>query len=81
MRSSLLHFLLSLSFSFLLCLAVPVFAEVKPSDDLSELVDNISISQGWGNPGINTAAWMAEGSQQPLRIGDTVFEKGIGTHA
>ncbi|MHB0997677.1 MAG: NPCBM/NEW2 domain-containing protein [Armatimonadota bacterium] len=37
--------------------------------------------QSWGALGLNTATHSAEQTPQQIKIGDKVYEKGIGTHA
>jgi hypothetical protein len=54
------------------------------AEDLAELQATtlVKSSQGWGALGLNTAAVPADGrGPSSLRIGETVYEHGIGHHA
>ncbi|NLN92073.1 MAG: hypothetical protein GX130_02030 [Candidatus Hydrogenedens sp.] len=74
-------------FFFALCLLLNlIFSSYAGASDapivfLDEMVDQLSHSQGWGKLGINKAAWMNEAEAMPLRIENTVFERGMGCHA
>ena len=50
---------------------------------LSDIPTDVSLTheQQWGDLGPDTAASAKGGTGSPLRIGETVFEKGLGHHA
>ena len=48
---------------------------------LDTLADTLVIKQGWGNTGINTAAWTNAAAPSRLRIGNTDYDRGLGHHA
>jgi len=48
---------------------------------LADLMDTASVKQGWGNLGVNTAAWIPAITPSRLRISDKEYDKGIGHHA
>jgi NPCBM/NEW2 domain/Hydrazine synthase alpha subunit middle domain len=60
-------------------------AASQPSDQyLSDCFDELVLghTQGWGKLGLNTAAQPTDGrAPGVLRIGETVYEKGLGHHA
>lgn len=67
----------------LFVLGIPVQGENSYLKEiyLSDLMDTISVRQGWGNPGINTAAWAPGTSPMAMRIGEKEFSHGVGHHA
>lgn len=48
---------------------------------LDELVNTFEVKQGWGNFGINTAAWSPAAAPLRLRIADQEYDRGLGHHA
>lgn len=40
-----------------------------------------TVKQGWGNTGVNTAAWTPAAAPLRMRIGNTEYERGLGHHA
>jgi hypothetical protein len=59
--------------------AVLSAADVETMDTV--LMRVVHHQQGWGELGINEAAHVPGSTAEPLRIGDTSFERGLGTHA
>ncbi|MBN2310815.1 MAG: NPCBM/NEW2 domain-containing protein, partial [Candidatus Hydrogenedentes bacterium] len=67
-------------------LAAAVPAEPAPAQDAVYLSDAYealapTCAQGWGALGLNTAAGQSPGTGAPLRIGEALFDKGLGHHA
>jgi hypothetical protein len=48
---------------------------------LDEIAADLVVTQGWGNPGIKTAAHATGQQPMKLRIADKEYERGIGHHA
>jgi hypothetical protein len=53
--------------------------EEVSSKDLTELI--VHSTQGWGELGVDVAAHAANTEAMPLRIRDTIYKTGLGTHA
>lgn len=72
-----------------ICLLIPFLCLAASSDApdteyLSDAYDSLvlSASQGWGNLGRNTATVPPDGRPaSALRVGEVVYEKGLGHHA
>ncbi len=60
-------------------LASPASGQQERS--LDELTTLIQSTQAWGALGVNTAAHAPGATPMPLRIGETVYERGLGHHA
>jgi alpha-L-fucosidase 2 len=58
------------------CTVLPAETDDSPSVTYVELSQATTVSCGWGTAGSNCSV---EG--KPLRIGEAVFDRGIGTHA
>ena len=64
--------------AMMLCVACSA-AEVERLSDVQDRF--ISVEQGWGELGINTAVHAAGVATQPLQIGDKKYASGLGHHA
>lgn len=58
-----------------------VSAETSVSRYLDEFADTLVVKQGWGNLGINTAAWSPAAAPSRLRMGEQEYDRGLGHHA
>ncbi len=82
----LLRLIILLCFSALFVLQLsPCYADIGlDSIYLSDLSSEASLKshQGWGLLGVNSAAGAPGGTRfSPMRIGETVYDKGMGHHA
>lgn len=67
--------------SVLLFTSSAVSAQTGVSRYLDEFADTLVVKQGWGNLGINTAAWSPAAAPLHLRIGEQEYDRGLGHHA
>ena len=66
----------------LIIILLPVTATASPRIRyLDEMSDTLTSTQGWGNLGINTAAYASGKQPMTLRIADKEYDHGIGHHA
>ena len=58
-----------------------IAAENQRTQYLDELAPAFAHTQGWGNLGVNTAAYATGMTPMALRIADKEYERGVGHHA
>lgn len=67
--------------SMLLAALPAVSTETNALRYLDEVADTLVVKQGWGNLGINTAAWTPAAAPLRLRIAEAEYDRGLGHHA